>query len=91
MTVSNLPTHLRFKKNVILVWLFPNMKTMPPTNTFIEPLVKELEIAWIVFDMKSFKCSESRTKFRLALICEGCVIPADRKLCGFLCHAATKG
>lgn len=40
------------------------MKTEPPTNTFIEPLVKELETAWIGFHMKSFKCSESPTKFR---------------------------
>lgn len=61
------------------------------TNTFIEPLVKELETAWIGFHMKSFKCSESPTKFRLALICVGCDIPASRKLCGFLGHAATKG
>lgn len=67
------------------------MKTEPPTNTFIEPLVKELETAWIGFHMKSFKCSESPTKFRLALICVGCDIPASRKLCGFLGHAATKG
>lgn len=67
------------------------MKTALPTNTFIEPLVKELETAWIGFHMKSFKCSETPTKFRLALICVGCDIPASRKLCGFLGHAATKG
>lgn len=92
MTILNLPRHLRFKKkNVILVGLIPDMKTEPPTNTFIEPLVKELETAWIGFHMKSFKCSESPTKFRLALICVGCDIPASRKLCGFLGHAATKG
>lgn len=67
------------------------MKTEPPTNTFIEPLVDELKEAWQGFSMKSFKSPSQPVTFKLALICVGCEIPASRKLCGFLGHAATKG
>lgn len=67
------------------------MKTEPPTNTFIEPLFEELKQAWQGFSMKSFKSPSQPVTFKLALICVGCDIPASRKLCGVLGHAATKG
>lgn len=92
LTILNLPRTERFKKkNIILIGLIPDMKTEPPTNTFIEPLVDELKEAWQGFSMKSFKSPSQPVTFKLALICVGCDIPASRKLCGFLGHAATKG
>lgn len=92
VTILNLPRVERFKKkNVILVGLIPDMKSEPPTNTFIDPLVEELKQAWSGFYMKSYNSPSQPVKFKLALICVGCDIPASRKLCGFLGHAATKG
>lgn len=92
LTILNLPRTERFKKkNIILIGLIPDMKTEPPTNTFIEPLVDELKEAWQGFSMKSFKSPSQPVTFNIALICVGCDIPASRKLCGFLGHAATKG
>lgn len=71
------------KKNIILVGLIPDMKSEPPTNTFIEPLVEELRNAWNGFTMNSYKFPQNPATFKLALICVGCGIPASRKLCGF--------
>lgn len=92
LTILNLPRIERFKeKNVILVGLIPDMKSEPPTNTFIEPLVEELKQAWNGFCMKSFNSPSQPVTFKLALICVGCDVPASRKLCAFLGHEATKG
>lgn len=45
--VLNLPRHLRFKlENVILIGRIPDMGKEPSTNTFVKPLVNELEEAW---------------------------------------------
>lgn len=56
------------------------MKSEPPTNTFIDPLVEELKQAWSGFYMKSYNSPSQPVKFKLALICVGCDIPASRKL-----------
>jgi hypothetical protein len=90
LTILNLPRHERFKKvNVILVGLIPDMKSEPPTNSFIEPLVDELQTAWDGFSMKRYKSLQTPVIFKLALVCVGCDITASRKLCGFLGHSAT--
>ena len=92
LTVLNLPRSERFKKkNIILIGIIPDMKTEPPTNTFLKPLVSELQEAWNGIFMTSFESPNKSVRFRLALLCVGCDIPASRKLCGFLGHAATKG
>lgn len=85
LVLMNLPRSERFKKeNVILVGIIPNMDHQPPTNSFIKPLVDELNEAWD----NGFNLVSSITKkvesFHLALLCVGCDIPACRKLCGFL-------
>lgn len=91
LTILNLPREERFKKkNMILVGLIPDMKSEPPTNSFIEPLVEELREAWHGFSLKSYK-SKTPVIFKLVLLCVGCDIPASRKLCGFLGHGATRG
>lgn len=44
--VLNLPRHLQFKlENVILIGIIPDMGKEPSTNTFVKPLVNELEEA----------------------------------------------
>lgn len=89
----NLPKEERFKReNMILVGVIPDMKSEPPTNTFLLPLVKELKTAWSTgFLLFSFKSPANLNCFKLALLCVGCDVPASRKLCGFLGHSATMG
>lgn len=49
-SILNLPREERFKRNnIILVGILPDFKTEPPTNTFLKPLVDELQEAWEVF------------------------------------------
>ena len=46
LLLLNLPRHLRFLiENVVLVGIIPDVSKEPPTNTFLEPLVEELEVA----------------------------------------------
>ena len=91
--ILNLPREERFKlKNVILIGIIPDMKGEPSVNTFISPMVDELKRGWNEgFEMTSFKYPRKKTKFKLALMCVGCDIPATRKLCGFLGHNAFYG
>ena len=84
LVLLNLPFHLRFKrKNLFFVGIIPNMPKEPPTNSFLEPLVEELEAALQGFMLKSLVTGKEEC-YRLALICAGCDIPAAQKLCGFL-------
>ncbi|VDI23582.1 Hypothetical predicted protein [Mytilus galloprovincialis] len=89
----NLPRDQRFRReNVLLVGVIPDMKTEPKTNTFVTPLVQELKKSWSDgFQLFSNKSPLILKCFKLILICVGCDIPASRKLCGFLGHAATSG
>ena len=48
--ILNLPRHLRFKQeNVILVGIIPEMAKEPPTNSFLNQLIEELNEAWVPF------------------------------------------
>ena len=89
----NLPREERFKReNIILIGIIPDMKKEPPTNSFLQPLVDELNEAWhngIL--IKSRKSGNQFKRFRLALLCVGCAVPASRKLCGFYGHMANLG
>ncbi|XP_061190105.1 uncharacterized protein LOC133197961 [Saccostrea echinata] len=92
LSVLNLPREERFKRNnIILVGLIPDCKTEPPTNTFLQPLVDELQEAWVGYHLDSYTSPSDPVSFRLALLCVGCDVPASRKLCGFLGHSATLG
>ncbi|XP_057315816.1 uncharacterized protein LOC130656891 [Hydractinia symbiolongicarpus] len=85
LVVLNLPRVERFKReNVILVGIIPNMQKEPPTNTFIAPLISELNTAWHQGFTIVYALSGKLEVFRLALLCVGCDIPACRKLCGYL-------
>ena len=92
LSVLNLPREERFKRNnIILVGIIPDCKSEPPTNTFLQPLVDELQEAWEGVYLKSYSSPSIPVKYRLALLCVGCDVPASRKLCGFLGHSATVG
>lgn len=40
LTILNLPRQERFKtRNIILIVLIPDMRSEPPTNSFIEPVI----------------------------------------------------
>ena len=89
----NLPRADRYKRrNIILVGIIPGMKREPSTNTFLAPLVAELVDAWDPgFNLYSYQSPSELKRFKLALLCCGCDIPACRKVCGFLGHTANKG
>jgi hypothetical protein len=93
LAFCNLPIGQRFRReNMLLVGVIPDMKSEPKTNTFLAPLVDELNKAWSEgFFMYSFKSPNVLKCFKMALICVGCDIPASRKLFGFLGHSATAG
>ena len=84
LVLLNLPYHLRFKrKNLFLLGIIPDMPKEPPTNSFLEPLVEELERALQGFMLKSLVIGKEEC-YRLDLLCVGCDIPAAQKMCGFL-------
>ena len=92
LTIQNLPRELRYKEeNVILVGFLPG-PTEPKRciNPYLTPLIKELQQAWqegIVLNMPNGRCA----KFRVALSCVSCDLPACKKVCGFLGHTAKHG
>ncbi len=92
MCVLNLPRESRYKQeNVILVGLIPGPhEPKRNINTFLRPLVNDLCKLWagVRFDICSLKSSKV---IRCALICVACDLPAGRKICGFLSHAARLG
>ena len=87
MSIQNLPRHLRYKEeNIILVDLIPGPSEPSLTiNSYLTPLVQELKIAWETgFTVQT--SSGSYITIRLVLTCVSCDIPASRKVCGFLGH-----
>ena len=84
--ITNLPRSERFKReNLLLIGIIPSMQKEPKTNTFLEPLIDELTIAWHRgFSYNVPHSTHNPITIRLALILVGCDIPACRKLCGFL-------
>ena len=59
------------------------MPEKPPTDTFLEPLAEEFEVAWNDGFMLNSLLTQREECFRIALICVGCDIAASRKLCSF--------
>ena len=93
MVVNNLPRQVRYKReNTIIVGIIPGPKEPKLTmNLFLQPLVDEFKEFWkgVVID-----CNKHPLKsllIRAAIICCASDIPATRKLCGFVGHAARLG
>ena len=84
--INNLPRSERFKReNLLIIGIIPSMAKEPPVQTFIEPFVEEMMVAWkdgFYFNFPD--ATVNPTRFKLAVILVGCDIPACRKLGGFL-------
>ena len=94
LTIMNLPRSMRFKReNVILVGILPGPnEPHHDINEYINPLVHELNLLWTGETMEISSESGTVTQLiRCALLCVACDLPAGRKLCGFLGHAAKLG
>jgi hypothetical protein len=60
-----------------LVGIMPDMKSEPPINIYLNPLV-EVKTPWSTgFHMFSYKSPRILKCFKLSLICVGCDIPAS--------------
>ena len=94
LTIQNLPRSERYKPgNVILVGLIPGPREPKLTvNSYLTQLVEELQEFWtgVVLPVK-VAGKTMHICVRLALTCIACDIPASRKVCGFLGHAACLG
>ena len=90
VTVLNLPRAVRFlQENVIILGIIPGPhEPKKNINSFLSPFVAELKELWNGAVMRS---RESSVLVRAALLCVGCDIPAARKVCGFVGHAAFRG
>ena len=88
--ILNLPRSVRYlRKNVILIGLIPGPKEPDhDINTFLNPFVEELNMFWKGVEMYD---GGHKTLIRCALLCVACDLPAGRKVCGFLGHAAHYG
>ena len=71
LAFCNLPRDQRFRReNMLLVGPIPDMKSEPKTNTFVAPLVDELNKAWSEgFFVYSFKSPSVLKCFKMALMC----------------------
>ena len=94
LVIMNLPRSVRFKReNVILVGILPGLsEPKRDINTYMEPLVEEMEDLWSSVRLSVNSCAfPSSIIVRCALLCVACDLPAGRKLCVFLSHSAKHG
>ena len=85
LTLMNLPRSERLKQeNTMLVGIIPPFEHEPPSlNSFLKPLVKELNEFWCSgVRLHTYESPNYKLLFRLALLCVACDIPAARKCCG---------
>ena len=92
LSIMNLPRHLRFKQeNILLVGLIPG-PTEPKlsVNYFLKPLVDEL-LQFLDGVPLIVGRQQSPLLTHCVLLCVACDLPAARKECGFLSYSATVG
>ena len=92
LVILNLPRSERYKiENLLLVGLIPGPSEPPLTmNSYLQPLIEELLQLWdtgITLRMRK----QDSIIVKAVLFCVSCDIPAARKVCGFLGHAARLG
>ena len=89
--LMNLPRSERFKfENVIIAGIVPNFDKEPGLNTFLEPVVDELNALWKGLSLRS-SLTPVPLKIVAALLCVASDVPAARKACGFKSHSANLG
>ena len=88
----NLPRSVRFKwENIIVIGIIPGLDKEPSSlNEFLVPLVKEMKVLWNGVYMKSSLCRVP-LRFRAAIACICCDVPAARKICGFKGNNSHRG
>ena len=93
MVIMNLPRSERYKlENVLVVGILPGPGEPKLTaNTFLKPLVEELQILWKSKERFSVSGSIFKKRIQAGLICVSCDIPASRKIGGFMGHMANQG
>ena len=94
ITVLNLPRFIRYKReNVILIGIIPGPhEPKQNINTFLQPLVDELQQFWIGINLTVCTGSVKQSEIvKGAVLYVSCDVPAGRKVCGFLGHSATLG
>ena len=88
LVIMNLPRTIRFKpENIIIVGIIPGPNEPKTTemNSYLRPLVKELNALWTDGIQVSKSSGESCNVFA-ALMATVCDIPATQKLMGFTGH-----
>ena len=92
IAILNLPRDVRYKvENVLLIGIMPGPhESKMNINSYLEPLVDELLQFWEGIELTV--ATEAVPKLvQCALVCASCDLPAGRKVCGFLGHAAAYG
>lgn len=94
LAIMNLPRADRFKKeNILIIGIIPPFEHEPDTlNTFLKPMVEELNEFWNP-GVRLYTAESPKFKllYKIALMCVACDVPAARKCCGFKGHAANYG
>ncbi len=90
LVVMNLPREHRFlRENLILAGIIPGPSEPEiSVNSFLDPLVDELNMLWKGVNMKLQHCEK---KVRAAVLCTGCDIPAGKKVGGFMGFGSSYG
>ena len=96
LAILNLPLEIRYKKeNLIVLGILPAFAKEPSSlNSFLEPFVHELKRLWgegFPIRTNSEYAKEGKIQIKGALVCCSSDLPANRKVCGFLGHAAVYG
>ena len=93
LMLLNLPCHERYKlENIVVVGILPGPSEPKITaNTFLEPLVRELQELWACKHRFTVSGSFLKRPIKVGLICVSSDIPATRKIGGFLGHMAAQG
>ena len=92
LVLLNLPREQRFRwENIIVAGIIPEMSKEPKSlNTFLAPIVDELQALWKGVKLSTSSCNTCLT-YRGALLLAAADLPARRKLCGFKGYAAHRG
>ena len=92
LVLLNLPREQRFKwENIIVAGIIPEMNKEPKSlNTFLVPIVDELQALWKGVKLSS-SSSDIPLTYRGALLLASADLPAIRKLCGFKGYSAHRG
>jgi len=89
LVILNLPRAIRFKpENVLIAGVIPGPKepSLGEMNSYLRPLVKELNLLWS--DGFTMQHKGKMVFIHAALLATVCDIPATAKLGGFLGHCS---